>query len=34
MFFGEIPEILERDFYVQGNCQEKIVDLVILDQVM
>jgi hypothetical protein len=34
MFFGKIPEIFERDFNVEGNCQEKIVDLVILDQVM
>ncbi len=34
MFFGEILEILERDFNVEGNCQEKIVDLVTLDQIM
>jgi hypothetical protein len=34
MFFVEIPKILERDFNVEGNYQEKIVDLVILDQIM
>jgi hypothetical protein len=34
VFFGEIPKILEMDFSVEGNRQEKIVDLVILDQVM
>jgi hypothetical protein len=34
MCFGEIPKNLERDFNVEGNCQEKIVDLVILGQIM
>ncbi len=34
MFFGEILEILERDFNVEGSCQEKIIDFVILDQIM
>ncbi len=33
-FFGEISESFERDFNVEGNWQERIVDLVILDQVM
>jgi hypothetical protein len=34
VFFGKIPKILERYFNVECNCQEKIVDLVILDQIM
>jgi hypothetical protein len=34
VFFRKILEILERDFNVEGNWQERIVDLVIFDQVM
>lgn len=34
IFSRDIPKILERDFNVEGNWQEMIVDLLILDQVM
>jgi hypothetical protein len=34
IYSGHIPKILERDFNVEGNWQEMIVDLLVLDQVM
>jgi hypothetical protein len=34
IYFRNIFKILQKDFNVEGNWQEMIVDLLVLDQVM